>query len=602
MRINRSQYLVAHAPVSASGAGGKLSGDGKLFGLGTLVDEASTRTAAANSVAFFLVAAVFSCLYLATRTTDYSSDALEIASNIIGFRHTHDRSLLLKPEYLLYQPLGLAVWRTALEMGYVGGIVPVLQAINAIFGGIGLGALCLMLRLILAKNRAIGQLIPAALGLSFGYWMLASDAGAQMPALAFSLAALTLLLRSILLPTTSRLLIAGLATGAGCLFHAVGLLLLPAGVLAVCLAEYAQGTPSAERMARWKGAIIYFASATLPPLFVLLLVGRFTVGLHGAQAWRRWFEEGVPSSWWWSGHPLDNVRLDLYAFRRALFVEAGGKTGTFHLHGSQTLLHAALYWIALAAWFVAVYAILSATAFLLRSHYRPYLLVLLVYGGCTAALFTFISPGDFLNWIPVVIASAVVTAISSSYYYRRRRGGPIWMVGLLAWIVIFASSNYDQSIQAHQNLDSNTWYHQSSVIRRHTSPGDLLIVSGFGDDVRTEQYVGYFAHRTVFSLRGSLSAHQGDIRLTSLDLRGSIARAISTGHHAYALGTIWSDADVRARLLSDYNISAPQTLFTGLQRAAAWQEASGDGTATESVWKLLPIATTISAGSNSGKA
>lgn len=544
---------------------------------------------AATTVVFFAVAAVFICLYIATRTSDYSSDALEIASNIIGFRHSHNRSLLLKPSYLLYQPLGLAAWRAALELGYVGGILPVLQGINAVAGGLGLGVLSVMLRTILAKNRAISILIPAALGLSFGYWMIATDAGAEMPALTFGVLSLSLLLRSILLPHPRRIALAGLAAAAGLLLHASVITLLPSAVLAVLLAEYTQGSPVAETIARWKSVALYLATSLLPPVIIVLLIGRFTLGLRGVSAWRQWFVQGVPSSWWWSGHPGDNLRLDIYAFRRALFVEPGGKSGTFHLGGADSLIHTALYWAALAAWFIAVYAILSATAFLLRSHYRPYLLVLLLYGACTALLFTFVSPGDFLNWIPVVLTSAVLTAISSSYYYRRRRGGPGWMIGLFCWILIFSASNYFQYIESHRTLASNTWYHQAEAIKRHTSSGDILVVSGFGDDIRTEQYVGYFAHRTVFSLRSSLSAHRGSVLLTSLDLRGAIANAILSGHHAYALGTIWSDADVRARLLADYNISAPQTVFGGLQRAAAWQEPSGNGSALESVWKLLPI-------------
>ena len=551
--------------------------------------EALPASLAANVLVFFAIATAFICLYIATRTSDYSSDALEIASNIIGFRHSHNRGLLLKPEYLLYQPLGLAVWRASLELGYVGGILPVLQTINAIAGGLGLGALSVLLRTILAKNRAISVLIPAALGLSFGFWIIATDAGAETPALAFALVALSLLLRSILLPQPRRIALAGLATSAGCLLHISTLALIPAAVLAILLAEYTQGSPRAERIARWKSVGLYLGASLLPTAVILLLVGKITLSLHGVESWRQWLSQGVPSSWWWSWHPVDNLRLDVYAFRRALFVEPGGKSGTFHLGGADSLIHAALYWAALATWFIAVYAILSATAFLLRSHYRPYLLVLLLYGACIAALFTFISPGDFLNWIPAVLTSAILTAISSSYYYRRRRGGPGWMIGLLCWIVIFSSSNYSQYIRSHRSLDSNTWYHQAAAIRRHTASGDILIVSGFGDDVRTEQYVGYFAHRTVFSLRSSLSAHRGSVLLTSLDLRGAIANAILSGHHAYALGTIWSDADVRARLLADYNISAPQTVFSGLQRAAAWQEPSGNGTAVESVWKLLPI-------------
>ena len=558
--------------------------------------ETLPASLAATALVFVVVTVAFICVYIATRTSDYSSDALEIASNIIGFRHSHNRSLLLKPEYLLYQPLGLAVWRACLEMGYVGGVLPVLQVINAIAGGLGLGTLSVLLRTILAKNRAISILIPAALGLSFGYWMIATDAGAEMPALAFAIVALSFLLRSILLPQPRRIALAGLATSAGCLLHVSSLTLLPAAVLAVLLAEYTQGSPRAERIARWKSVGIYLGASVVPTIVILLLVGGMTLSLRGAGSWRQWFVQGVPSSWWWSWHPGDNVRLDVYAFRRALFVELGGKSGTFHLGGAGSLVHAALYWAALATWFVAVYAILSATAFLLRSHYRPYLLVLLLYGACTAVLFTFISPGDFINWIPVVLTSAVLTAISSSYYYRRRRGGLGWMIGLFFWIFIFSISNYSLYIKSHRTLNSNTWYHQAVAIRRHTSAGDLLVVSGFGDDVRTEQYVEYFAHRTVFSLRSSLSAHHGSVLLTSLDLRGAIANAILSGHHAYALGTIWSDADVRTRLLADYNINAPQTVFSGLQRAAAWQEPSGNGTALESVWKLLPVIAKPNAG------
>jgi hypothetical protein len=281
------------------------------------------------------------------------------------------------------------------------------------------------------------------------------------------------------------------------------------------------------------------------------------------------------------------MRLDAYAFRRALFVEPGAKTGTFHLSGAGNALHSGLFWASLLLWFVAVYAIASATAFLIRTHYRSFMIVALATAFAYAAVFTIVNPGDFVCWTPVTIASSVIMAICCSYY-RGRRGGSLWLIGIGCWTIIFAASNYVQFIGPHRSESANPNMVVAKYIEDRTSSGDIMVVSGFGDDTSIEAYLPFFGHRAVFSIRERLEHNGGNVATVASELQQSVAEAHMRGNRSFVLEELWGDPDIRQRLREEYGVRDTQQLLGSLQRAPAMKDPLDPQNPVVWAWKLIP--------------
>jgi hypothetical protein len=353
-------------------------------------DRALTITCAA------ILAVIFDFIFLATRTAYYSVDAVRIAQGIVTFHHTHDLNALFRPGYLLFAPLGLAIWHLAEALGYHGGILPVLQAINCAAGGVGIGLLSVLLRQILTRSRSLTLLVPAALGLSFGYWVIATDGRAEMMAVTILIGASCLMVRTMLIPIWQRAAGVGFACGAAILFHVFSVFFIPAAIVALFMAEYTQGDELSEKKARNQNIVAFFAATIAPVIVFYSWIGFGVLSLHSLHAWSNWIHQGFESDWWISQHTISDLRSGAYSLRKALFVEPGQKSGTFHLASSGQSVTVALYWLSLIVWFVSVYLIASNTAFMMRTHYRAYLTVAITTVSVYAIAFTYICPGNFV--------------------------------------------------------------------------------------------------------------------------------------------------------------------------------------------------------------
>jgi hypothetical protein len=118
-------------------------------------------------VEFVAVTVLALGLYLPFLSIQYDPNGLIEAMGI-------ENGPLLNKNHMLYRPLGLFVWRVLHLLGFSGNSLPVLQAINAVAGALGVGFAFLAFRG-LSANRA-GALIGAAfLGTSFTYWVSATD-------------------------------------------------------------------------------------------------------------------------------------------------------------------------------------------------------------------------------------------------------------------------------------------------------------------------------------------------------------------------------------------------------------------------------------------
>ena len=94
-----------------------------------------------------------------------------------------------------------------------------LQTLNAVCGALGLALFYLALRRILTRSRALALLLTAALGVSFGYWICATDARVNMPSLTMLIAAFFALVACMQAPNAQRALFAGFLAACAALFH-----------------------------------------------------------------------------------------------------------------------------------------------------------------------------------------------------------------------------------------------------------------------------------------------------------------------------------------------------------------------------------------------
>lgn len=538
-----------------------------------------------HAVATFCAGA-FLAVYLTTLTHYYTFDAVSYALQIRTFARTHDPKWLFHPHHLLFNALGWCVWRLALIAGYRGGPLPVLQAENAAFGALGVGLFYLCLRRILTRSRTIALLISTALGVTFGYWICATDARVNMPSTVLLIAASYALLVAMQAPSSRRAIWAGFLAGLAVLFHQSAGLFLLAGITGVAIADYAQGTTQDECRARWMTLGCYTSSWVATVCLPYLLIGTLSLHLNSVGAYREWAERYAELGWWWSFDILLDLRLDIYAFRRALFVEPLGKSGTFHIAHTVPDPSLVLYFIALAGWLITIYLIVTALPLLFKTHYRAILIVSIVWLCSYLAFFLIWSPGYFVFQTPAVVASCVIVAIAASHY-RFRRKGKYSLIGLTVWIAIVAASNFIESVRPHLNDASNHYYIQALDVRQHTRVGDIVVATGMGDDADAEVYIPYFADRAVFAIHTEMERHHENKDLTILALRQQMDLCRAAGHRVFALGELYSSAEARLELKKRHHITAADLaeFLSGQAKTLAWHAARPSGSI---VWELNP--------------
>ena len=118
-------------------------------------------------IEFLAVTVLALQLYLPFLSIQYDPNGLIEATGI-------ENGPLLNKNYMLYRPLGLFAGRALHLAGYSGNSLPVLQAINAVAGALGVGFAFLAFRG-LSANRTAALMGAGFLGTSFPYWVSATD-------------------------------------------------------------------------------------------------------------------------------------------------------------------------------------------------------------------------------------------------------------------------------------------------------------------------------------------------------------------------------------------------------------------------------------------
>ena len=517
-------------------------------------------------------------LYWATRTSANTFDAVSYANQIAHlYPRTGDPHWLFHPHHLLFNATGYVLWQAARLCGYSGGSLAVLQSLNSVLGASGVTLYYFTLRGLLQRSRGLPLLISLGLGLSFGYWICATDGRVNMPSVFLMLAAFSLLTRMMATPRASLAALTGLLAGGAVLFHESAGLFVVVGAAGILLSK-------AGWKLRGQAAAAYIAVWGLTAALPYLVVGILVLHLYSPAAFHAWTSEYTELGWWWDFRILHNLGSDFYAFRHAGFVEPGSRPSTFTLSGHLPALLLGFYWVSVLGWLAAASLILTSLPQLWRSPSRGLALVLAVWITAYAAFFTVWSPGYFVFWVPVLVPASTLLALTLAHY-RARRGGRIanWLLGI--WIAVYAALNLQVSILPHLAPSSDPFRRIAADVRAHTQFGDRVLVAGAGDGGPCEVALPYFADRDVISLHGLLTTKRGNKAAALLLAQSEISSVLASGHAVYALDDVvpTHNAKALAALSAKHALMEAdlKTLLSPYVRTLAWESGRGP------VWRLM---------------
>lgn len=515
---------------------------------------------------------LFSLLYLATSTRDYTFDAVAYAGQIRQFGETGEWRWLLHPHHVLFNGLGLLAHRFFRLFHPDINTLAALQVMNALLGASGVllfaavaGHLC--------RDRNAGLLAAAGLGLSYGYWTCATDGRANLAGVVVLVAALGAMARLQDARQTrtahayvARAGVLGALHALATLLHQSHALLLPAALLAVCRSP---GQP------RRRGVAAYLETLAAVAGLVYLVAASLAGAGRGPMAVLAWATTYAHQGHWWSFALWRNLGHDVNAILHAVIAQPRltgfGMSGWVPLGAilkSATVLGllvlgvwrwlawrgtAAAFWVRLAA------AGEEAGWGAPRRARRGLVPVLLVWIGSYAAFFTVWNPGYFVFWVPVLVPLWLLAAFHLSAVPRRHPARPGRWAGAVAALAILAVNNVVVGIAPHAVAANNGRLLKALAVGAHSDPGAVILLAGAGDGADAEVYVPYFAGREVIAVntllgRAPTKAHG----LASL--RAAINQALASGRRVFLHEELVSSEGPYRVLAARYGLTRPELL------------------------------------------
>ena len=523
---------------------------------------------------------VFAVLYCATRTAYNTFDAVSYSNQIAHlYPRTGDPHWLFHPHHLLFNATGYVLWTISRALGYHGGPLVVIETFNALVGALGIALFYVTLRRLMQRSNWLPVIVASGLGLSFGFWICATDARVNAASTTLLIASFAVLCTNFEFARLRHAAAAGLLAGLALLYHESSGLFLFVGLSALAV------MPS--RAPRLRLAATFVVAWGVVVAIGYLIVGGLVLRLHSPTAFHSWSSEYSELGWWWNFHIAHNIRLDGYALRHAAFVEPPGKRGTFHLAADTPTGLLALYFATLVGWAVGIYYFVAALPLLWRTHYRPILIMSVVWVLLYAAFFTVWSPGYFVFWVPVLVPVSLILALTMAHY-RSGRGGVVvnWLVA--AWIAMFATVNVMSSIGPHMPPNTSPFHRIADEYRVHTVPGDIVVMAGVGDLSELEVNIPYFADRQAYSAHTILERSHDDPTTAIANLQSTMRDTMAAGHTVYVVDDVYdmvhSPGVVIGLETHHHGINPDQLkpLFEPWKVEQAWMSSHGQ------VWKLAP--------------
>jgi hypothetical protein len=242
----------------------------------------------------------------------------------------------------------------------------------------------------------------------------------------------------------------------------------------------------------------------------------------------------------------------------------------------------------LSFWLVGVYTSLIALPLVLKTHYRPYILVVVIWFLANTAFFTVWQPNYFVFRAPAIIAATALLAMVSSHY-RAKRIGPIWLVGIGLWCGIQGVDNFVFSVKPHMEKEANPYILFADDFKNHSKPYDILLLKGTGDDAQSEVYVPYFSKRTVYSIHTELAHNHENFDEMNKDFQSKLALCEAKGGHIYGLNNLYiadappEEQDREQPITQDMI----KRMLTGREKSLAWVSIwMGKTKRKEAVWQI----------------
>lgn len=208
------------------------------------------RAATVPRLAGLLGCIALGSLYIYTRTEVHTFDALSYTWGV----EDKPFGLLFHPHHLLYGPLGWLAYQASLALGYTGRADLPVQVVNALAGAAGIFFLWRFGASFTGRPfAALGASLAA--GLSYAYWVYASEVEVYTLSTAFLILALWALVALEAAPGMVLASMVGLAHAGAILFHQTNLL------FGLALVSFLIYTPA---LRRWHIVLPYALAVVLP--------------------------------------------------------------------------------------------------------------------------------------------------------------------------------------------------------------------------------------------------------------------------------------------------------------------------------------------------
>ena len=387
-------------------------------------------------------------LYLATLSRAHTGDSLDFASAV----EAGSGSALIDPSHLLLAPLGFGFYRLWQAFGWAGGAMLPLQVLNALGGALAVGLMAHIAGRLARSDRA-GVIIAAGFAVSFGVWLLSTQAEFVTIPLAAGLAVLGPMLavaeerpvQTDATPATSLLrpIVLGLGAGLAVLTYLTNAALALVGLAAIGVAV---GWPRARRLT-WAALLLVSMFLIAAPVYLALAGWALAAGTP-PNLLMLWSGSGMYGQFSWRSVPHG-----LYGFLRTLIGYPG-----LVMNDSTAAYLASAHWPGRIAWagvYTAALALAAAVPWLIwrtgpksggAGECRRTWIPLGLWAALAAAFGVFWVPGDISFWMPVLAAWWLLVAwlvrIARAKLAPARRDWPLRAVLALAVLLMIANAAF----------------------------------------------------------------------------------------------------------------------------------------------------------------
>lgn len=518
-----------------------------------------------------LIVACFLILYLYTQTRWYTFDSVAYATRIRQFSINPKPEYLIHPHHLLFNGLGYLCWSLLDFVGIRLSSLEALQAMNAAVGAILLAVFYRMLLtrgfrfrgLPVATNRwpVVELAATICLGVSFGFWAVATDGRVNAPALLCLTIAIGYAWGMIDNLRTGQVLACAGATVLAVAFHqSHGLIIV---FCATCILVAIAG------FRRKLAMLALYLGSSLAGIAALYAIAGFGIlgkaNLAELKNWALTYSED--GRWWKLDFMANLIDKDDKAYTQS-FVAAPPLPSEGGMSGWQSQLLYDLRFLVLPLALALGAATLVYVGFSLFRRrddevWRKAVAMFALFVPYTA-FFTIWDPGYWVFWIPAALGTVALAAILPSKSHWAVRG--LAALGLVAWAGATLTANASASFLRRRDPDHNEDLIATLRLGHAAKRNELMLVTGMGEAAKFEVYAPYFAELQVSVVHMEMKRAGASFEKAKHSIRAKIEDAMRNGKRVYVAREYYSDAqwneirkrytvpvDAREQILAGYD-------------------------------------------------